>query len=223
MAAHALPESSKELGLVHYDAMCNAIAVCHSVDEVKEIRAKARALQVYAKQAQNTEAERRCGIIRLRAERRWGELKREMQQNGQCEPHGGDRKSRSRVPTLKLRDLGVTKDQSSKWEKLADIPEQEFEAELAKPGLKPTTEGLLMQRSKPKPLVDLEGRDPEEFSESTQAQGWLREMASLAKKTDPAVVARGALKNEYPRIQGHIALILPWLTKLQKLTEVKKK
>jgi hypothetical protein len=41
--------------LVRYDAMCHAIAAAHEVDEVKDIRDKARAIEMYARQAQNTE------------------------------------------------------------------------------------------------------------------------------------------------------------------------
>jgi len=151
------------LGLVRYDAMCNAIAVCHDVDEVKEIRAKARALEVYAKQALNTDAERKCGQIRLRAERRAGELLKEMKQNGQRQKagdnagahRGSPRRSSNGATTL--RDLGLTCDQSSKWQQLADIPEKEFETELAKPGPKPTTEGMVAGR-KPRaaePQIDV--------------------------------------------------------------------
>ena len=32
-----------------------------------------------------------------------------------------------------LPELGITRDQSSKWQQLADIPEPEFEAEVSKP------------------------------------------------------------------------------------------
>ena len=39
--------------LVRYDAMCHAIAECHSVDEVADLHDKALALEVYAKQAMN--------------------------------------------------------------------------------------------------------------------------------------------------------------------------
>lgn len=58
--------------------MCSTIAECHRLDEVKDIRDKARALEMYARQARNLEAERKACEIRLRAERRSGELLREL-------------------------------------------------------------------------------------------------------------------------------------------------
>jgi hypothetical protein len=60
--------------LVRYDSMCRAIAECYRVDEVKDIRDKAVALQAYARQAKNLDAERKACVVRMRAERRCGEL-----------------------------------------------------------------------------------------------------------------------------------------------------
>ncbi len=143
--------------LVRYDAMCKAIAECHRVDEVKEIRDRARAFEVYAKQALNLEAERKAAEVRIRAERKAGELLRDMKQNGQRHKQGGDRKSKSGSATLKVAELGVTRDQSSKWQQLAAIPAEEFEAELSKPGPAPSTEGLINSRvlaSHPVPRMD---------------------------------------------------------------------
>jgi hypothetical protein len=135
-------------GLAKYDAMCAAIAVCSRVDEAKEIRDKARALEVYAKQALNTEAERKAAEIRLRAERRAGQLLREMKQRGERQDRGDNRRKMSNGATsqITLPDLGITRDQSSQWQQLAEIPEQEFEAEITRPDPKPTTEGLLHSR-----------------------------------------------------------------------------
>jgi hypothetical protein len=57
-----------------YDAMCSAIAECYRIDKVKDIHDKALALELYARQAKNTDAERKVADIRLRAERRAGEI-----------------------------------------------------------------------------------------------------------------------------------------------------
>ena len=60
--------------------------------------------------------------VKLRAERRGGELL--------CEDgpgHGGDRKSESRSRDVTLTDLGVSRMQSSRWQRLAGIPEAVFE------------------------------------------------------------------------------------------------
>jgi hypothetical protein len=65
------------LKLLRYDAMVKAIECAASLDEVKEIRAKAVALEAYARQAIDEENERKCRKIGIRAERRAGELLRE--------------------------------------------------------------------------------------------------------------------------------------------------
>lgn len=149
--------------MVRYDTMCQAIAECHRVDEVKELRNKAKALEVYAQQAQNLEAERRACEIRIRAERRAGELLREMKKLGQRQKPGDNpRGINSRATRLlndapTLDDLGITKDQSSKWQQLAAVPLEEFEQAVNGDGPKPTTEGIINAhalRDNPAPEMD---------------------------------------------------------------------
>lgn len=101
------------------------IAECKNLDELRDIRGAAKAIEAYqrasnaALQVQNDAIE-----IRLRADRQVGVLLRDGL------PHGGDRKSKSRHATLKLADLDITKSQSSRSQKLAEVPQGVFERHL---------------------------------------------------------------------------------------------
>jgi N6-adenosine-specific RNA methylase IME4 len=123
--------------LVRYDAACRALAEAKQVDEVKDIRDKAVAMQVYAKQAKDRTLIEDATEIRMRAERRAGELLREMEKNkGARSQLRGDVRVGGRAPTPptdptpKLADLGVTKTQSSRWQRLADLDGEMFESRV---------------------------------------------------------------------------------------------
>lgn len=133
--------------LIRYDAMCHAIAAAYEVDEVKDIRDKAMALEVYARQAHNTEAERQACEIRLRAERKVGQLlrEREMAKGTRLAPGGNT--VRPPEDELTLDDLHISKSQSSRWQQLAALPEDAFETSLAAPD--PSTNGILAAHRQP--------------------------------------------------------------------------
>ena len=67
-------------------------------------------------------------MIRIRAERKVGQLLKEMAANGERQKPGDIRPgvdSRAGRPSPpKLSDLGISKDRSSKFQQLADIPEE---------------------------------------------------------------------------------------------------
>jgi hypothetical protein len=133
--------------LAKYDAMVKAIAVAYKVDEVKAIRDQAAALEKYAKLAKDTENERRCCEIRLRAERKAGQILKKMPKAKGARDKRATRSSGTTAPTLKKR--GITKDQSSQWQKLAKPTDQQFEAALDQAEM-PTTAGIIKATEPPK-------------------------------------------------------------------------
>lgn len=127
--------------LVKYEAACRALAEAKAVDEVKDIRDKADAMRIYAMQAKNKDLEIDAAEIRIRAERRLGEMIALQKATAGLNTgaagagvnqHTPKKEVRSSVSTApKLSDVGVSKDLSSRAQKLAAVPEDEFEAEVA--------------------------------------------------------------------------------------------
>ncbi len=110
--------------LILWNKMKNAVIECHSVDEIKQLRDKAEAYRYALKQAKESpEVIRKAEEIKLRAERRAGELLKETPK-----AKGNQYSANSQpVSEQKLSDIGITHNQSSKWQKIASIPEEKFE------------------------------------------------------------------------------------------------
>lgn len=120
--------------LVKYEAACRAVAEARTIDEVKEIANRAEAARAYAKQAKNRELELDASEIRVRAERRLGEILLELKQQNKFgystitdhTGHGG----KINHPPLTLSDLGIDHNISSAAQRLAKLPVNRFDDEL---------------------------------------------------------------------------------------------
>ena len=116
--------------LIQLDAARKAIEKAASVDEAKGIRDRAEALRIYARQSgQSLEMQNRCAEIKLRAERRAGQILCRMEKNSGSRGKGVRFRDES-APTL--ADLGISQPQSHRWQRMAMIPEAEFESFLAR-------------------------------------------------------------------------------------------
>ena len=129
-----LPAKIKQNFIVlgNWEKAKQAIALCKNIDEVKAIRDKAEALRAYAKQSdESLEMQNQCAEIKIRAERRGGELLKDTARD-QGET---DKTIRSHDVTLspppKLEELGISKNQSHRWQQIADVPNKKFEIHIS--------------------------------------------------------------------------------------------
>jgi len=104
------------------------LAEARSLNEITHIHSMAKAAQAYAQaQGLGDEAEAYAREIQLLAARKAGEVLKQMAEAGERAKPGsaGGRGNRSStVPTIK--DLGITADQSARWQRIAAVPDDEF-------------------------------------------------------------------------------------------------
>jgi hypothetical protein len=151
--------------MVRYENAKRALAEYRTIDEVKHFRDVAFAAEAYAKQANDYQLEHDAAAARVRAERRCGELLAQMElakgTRGQLVGPGVIGGKDDRPPTDQpktLSDMGITKDQSSKWKKLAAVPEAEFEDAISQVAAKPSATSIL-RKSNPEPKPEPERMD----------------------------------------------------------------
>jgi len=118
--------------LVRYEQARFALAECQRVDEVKDIRDKAEAMAAYARQAKDTELIQFATEIKVRAERKCGELLAGAEKNdGGRPPRNQSNATTGFTAPPTLADMGITKDQSSRYQSLASMSEEHFETAVA--------------------------------------------------------------------------------------------
>ena len=114
--------------LIHYDSARRELEAACRIDEVKSIRDKATAMQEYARQAKDGQLIEWATDIRLRAERKAGQLLTEMAETGERAGRGHPVNSNAPLP---LKDLGASKIQFHRWQKLGRLDDDVFEARVA--------------------------------------------------------------------------------------------
>ena len=100
----------------------------HAIDEVLSIRDEAVMLETYARISCDTDNERKAYEIRVRAEKKYGRLRKKMPNA----KGGGDHRSpKGESDLITRKELGVSKKQDKTWRELAAVPDEIFEEELA--------------------------------------------------------------------------------------------
>ncbi|MES2671597.1 MAG: hypothetical protein V4673_14430 [Pseudomonadota bacterium] len=124
--------------LVKYDAACAALAAAVSVDEVMQIRDGADMMRAAAKIAKNRTLEMQAIELRMRGERKLGEmliaqketvgLNRGRAGAGRPSLGGAEPEQRKIDDRPTLAEVGIDRKLSSHAQKMASVPEEKFEA-----------------------------------------------------------------------------------------------
>jgi hypothetical protein len=138
-------EGGAKSDMVLYDQMCRAIDAAYNLDELKTIQDKARLMEAAARMMKNTEAECRACEIRLRAERKYGQVDAEINR----ETKGGRGKKA-------LARQTVARVKAHQCRELSKASQEDFDKAL-KEANKATIKGIIeatKKREKPGLTVD---------------------------------------------------------------------
>ncbi len=110
-----------------------AIKEAKNIDFIKTIIDRAELIRLYKKQiGDSLEIQNDVAEIKLRAQRRAGEILKETEKNpGNRFVDGNQRRSQDVTAIPKLSDLGIEKMESSRLQTIASIPEEVFEKHIA--------------------------------------------------------------------------------------------
>ena len=121
-------------GLTPYDQARRLLVEAKTVDDVKTILDRACALKEYARRAKDRSMEIDAAEIRFYSERRFGEMIARQKEEiglhkGGRPPERTDPKKVS-VSPIRLEDIGITSNFSSHAQKMAAVPQAEFDARI---------------------------------------------------------------------------------------------
>src|SRR5262249_6349566 len=119
LTSHTMIATTRELNVLNQAA--RTLNAANSLEEIKAIRDKAEAARNYVKAAKLGLDMQNCAAeVKLRAERKAGAILRSLKLRG------GDRKSKGYSAHLKLEDLGISHDQSKRWQRIASVSDDQF-------------------------------------------------------------------------------------------------
>jgi hypothetical protein len=173
---------------VSYQKAVTAIKECDAIDEAKDWADKMSALALYYKQSKDKTLEDYAKRIRIRAERRMGELLR------QFDGRGGDRKSDNIKSTVNdtfetqkhiSEEIGLSKRQKDQSIRLSNIPEETFNEMVESENVPTLSQLAELGTKKTVKVVNQNNKDSWKVNER------LKEIAKLLKEYDAIYTIEG--------------------------------
>ena len=217
--------------LVHYEAARRALAEAVRFDDVMSIMNVAEQAALYAKQANDSELIEKATEIRVRAQRKAGEMLRQSAAEGQraSQDTGGKMAAAERwgsssgaatshKPTL--AQIGITKDQSSRYQALAAMPEEHFETavrEAKATAGEVTTAFMLREASKGKAPRRVSKADEKRLEDlrAAKARG-VSMLTTYARLTLTALRSQSEFTEEERQVLSELAEALQEVSELQR-------
>jgi len=215
---HALLPSVSGASLpAKYEAAKSAIAACSRVDECKAWADQSAALASYAKQADDFELENTAKRIRARAIRRCakllGEFKKRQGQRTDLTSYSKTTKLNPSEMSYSeaSKSLGLTRAKAITWNRVADIQEETFEAQvestpaptisnLAEQGKKKATEKSI-------PIYEQQGMTKKAFQAGMYFRGHLKTLTTHINEYDSQDIIDGSTAEEREDIRQYIKII----------------
>ncbi len=217
--------------LVKFNAMILAIAECHSIDEIAQIRDEAEAFKYCLIKAKASyEAIREACKVKLWAERKAGQMLKERPK-----AKGNQHSAKSRGVTL--QNIGITKNHSAIWQKIADVPEGGFkeylevEKDITSSGAIKIAQRLDRQQKSDQTISTLNARNQQFPTDKKYSVIY----ADPPWKYDHSKAANRNIENHYPTMElvelcalpvaelcNHPCILFMWATapKLEQALEV---
>jgi hypothetical protein len=201
-----LPSISNAKLPAAYSVAKKALAECEKIDECKDWADKAAALASYAKQSKDESLFKMATRIQARAIRRCGELLKEIEtmqgKRTDLEPSNGDD---TRLETRKsaAEKAGLSKRQKDTALRVANVPKEEFEAQIESES-PPTVTALAEQGTQKKVFDPFDLMDSgisfEDHKLATHVIGVGQELSKFIVTASPEKVWRGL--RDYERSDG---------------------
>ena len=190
-----------------YEYARQALANCASIDECQSWADKAAALASYAKQAKDEELMKMAVRIRDRAIRRTGELLKQIEP-GKTGPKLSTDTDTQFSRKQAANDAGLSKRQKDTAINMANVPQDQFDEQVESDN-PPSATKLAAQgrKSAPKPVIDLGGRDPNEFNRAMHFVGAFEAYQRDIARLDPDAALPILVESERERIRKAIGTI----------------
>ena len=112
--------------LIKWDNIRTQIETAKDIETLTGLKDKLRAYQILAEQSkQSQEVQSRIAVYKARADRKCGEWLKSNIKQGNIK--GSNQRENVRSRDITLQSVGVTKNESSRLQKIADIPDNKFE------------------------------------------------------------------------------------------------